>query len=154
MPLTLGPMLCSRLLRPKGEEKAPGAFSRLSPHYYDAPVATYRRGPDWVLDIVTVQAPSEVVVDLPIHLLGAVRAAARVWTQPERPAAAAGPGHGRWRGAGDRLTYIGHRPVLDWNAVQWQGPVPLPASGVTRQRLSLLCQRKVPATGIWNLATE
>lgn len=47
-------------------------------------------GPDWVLDVVAVEAPSEVVVDLPTHLLGAVRSAARVWTQPERPAVSAG----------------------------------------------------------------
>ena len=48
--LTLVPMLCSRLLRHKGEEKAPGAFSRLSQHYYDKLVEAYRRGLDWVLE--------------------------------------------------------------------------------------------------------
>jgi hypothetical protein len=47
-------------------------------------------GPDWVLDVVTVEAPPEVVVDLPIHLLGTVRTTARARTEPERPAAAAG----------------------------------------------------------------
>ncbi|MDE2074588.1 MAG: efflux RND transporter permease subunit [Alphaproteobacteria bacterium] len=48
--LTLVPMLCSRLLRHKGQERAPGAFSALSQRYYDALVATYRRGLDWVLE--------------------------------------------------------------------------------------------------------
>ncbi len=48
--LTLVPMLCSRLLRHKAEERAPSVFSRLSQHYYDALVAAYRRGLDWVLE--------------------------------------------------------------------------------------------------------
>jgi hypothetical protein len=47
-------------------------------------------GPAYVLDVVTVDAPPGVVVDLPIHPLGRIEPARRAWSESPRPVAAAG----------------------------------------------------------------
>ncbi|MBV9332143.1 MAG: efflux RND transporter permease subunit, partial [Alphaproteobacteria bacterium] len=48
--LTLVPMLCAKLLRPRGETRATGAVARASERYYQRLVAEYDRLLGWVLD--------------------------------------------------------------------------------------------------------
>ena len=74
-------------------------------------------GPEYVLDVVTVTAPADVLVDLPIHPLGPIEVAQRPWVAPERSPAAVGheTGYGFLTGVAE--VAAPYQPILTRDAV-------------------------------------
>lgn len=73
-------------------------------------------GPDYVLDVVTVNAPADVPVDLPIHPLGRIAPASRPWAAPVRPPAAAGHETGYGFLAGIAQVAAPYEPIVPHDA--------------------------------------